>query len=265
MIKKLLILLTILFFAAIMLFAGGSIWIQRSMATPKEHDKTGQYISIEKGSTPSQIVAKLENEGIISNAMAVRIYLRTLGDASKLKAGDYRFLSPVTPLQVLAQLEKGEERSTRLVIPEGFTKFDIAKRITDWSSQRPVGSERISPNEQVDEKAILELMNDTSLIRDISPEAKDLEGYMYPSTYDVAPDATPEKIIKIMVEQFRKIWKPEWTERAKAIGHTPHEIVTIASLIETETGVTDERPIVASVIYNRLSKGIPLGIDMTNI
>jgi len=121
----------------------------------------------------------------------------------------------------------------------------------------------------VTESSVLVQMEDTSLIRDIAPEAKNLEGYMYPSTYEIptrgAPQDNSKFMIDAMVNQFRKQWKPEWTEKAKAMGRTPHEIVTIASLIETESKFANERPIVASVIYNRLAKGIPLGIDQTNV
>jgi UPF0755 protein len=106
-------------------------------------------------------------------------------------------------------------------------------------------------------------MDDTTFIKDIAPNAKNLEGYMYPSTYSFPRDSNPKDIIKTMVEQFKKDWKAEWTDEAKALGHTPAEIVTIASLIETEAGVETDRPIVASVIYNRLNKNIPLGIDQT--
>ena len=71
------------------------------------------------------------------------------------------------------------------------------------------------------------MMDDTSLIKDIAPDAKNLEGYMYPNTYNLPRDAKPADVIKIMVEQFKKTWRPEWTEQAKAIGRTPQEIVTI--------------------------------------
>lgn len=250
---------------AIAVLAGGSYWLQSSLTTPKQHDKAEQYIVIEKGSTPGQIVAKLENEGILSASLATTVYLRTFGNAAGLKAGEYRFPSPISPLEVLALLEKGEERTTRLVIPEGFTKFDIAKRIADWHNSSYSDHVTAPQPTPLSDEQVLLMMNDTSLIRDIAPEAKNLEGYMYPSTYDIPPDATPEKMIRTMVEQFRKIWKPEWTAKVKSMGRTPHEIVTIASLIETETGVPSERPIVASVIYNRINKRIPLGIDMTNI
>ena len=240
----------------LLLAAGGfGFWLQTSLTTPKLHDKAETYVTIEKGSTPSQIVAKLVAEGILDSSIATQLYLRTLGNPAGLKAGEYRFPSPITPLQILALLEKGKERSTRLVIPEGFTRFDIAKRI----------AEKFPLKEPLTEAQILALMNDTSLIRDVAPEARNLEGYMYPSTYTLSPDATADDIIKTQVEQFRKIWKPEWTEQAKAKGMTPHQVITIASLIETETAVPEERPIVASVIYNRLKKGIPLGVDQTAV
>jgi UPF0755 protein len=210
-------------------------------------------VVIEKGSTPKEIIAKLADEGIISSYTSTLIYLRTLGDSTKLQAGEYQFDSPITPLQVLKQLEKGEDRTTKITIPEGFTRFDIAKRIVEKFPQNP-------PIQDTD---VLKLMDDTTLIQDIDPKALNLEGYMYPSTYSFPREAAPKDIIKTMVEQFRKVWKPEWNDAAKALGRTPNEIVTIGSLIETESGVESERPTVASVIYNRLNKHIPLGIDQT--
>jgi UPF0755 protein len=195
----------------------------------------------------------LAGEGILANQWPTLIYLRLFGNAANLQAGEYEFESPITPLQVLKELEKGEERTIKLTIPEGYTRFDIARRIVEKFPQQP----------EVTEASVLDLMNDTTLIRDIAPEAKNLEGYMYPSTYNLSRDSKPQDVIKVLVEQFRKVWKPEWTDAAKRIGKTPHQIVTIASLIETESGVDSERPIVASVIFNRLNRGMALGIDQT--
>ena len=254
-----------LVFLAVLAVAGLSFWVFRSVNAAIAHSKANDYIKIEKGSTPREIITRLAADGIISSETATNIYLRTVGDSSKLQAGEYQFPSPISAIQVLKQLEKGEERTTKLTFPEGFTRFDIAKRIANWSVRRPdsQGSSNVTP--EFEEKRILALMDDITLIRDISPEAKNLEGYMYPSTYVIDPDSTPEKIIKTMVEQFRKFWKPEWSAQARSLGRTPHEIVTIASLIETETGVESERPIVAGIINNRLAKNIPLGIDQTNV
>lgn len=240
---------------AVLAGAGFSYWIFNSINAPHEHYKTEQFIQIEKGSTPKQIIAKLSDEGVIANYTATLIYLRVFGDASNMQAGEYQFSSPITPLQVFKELEKGETQTTKLTIPEGFTRFDIAKRIVEKFPQK-------SP---ADDKMILTLMDDVSLIRDIAPTAQNLEGYMYPSTYNLPKESAATDIIKIMVEQFKKVWKPEWTAAARSIGRSPHEVVTIASLIETETGVESERPIVAGIVNNRLARNMPLGIDQTNV
>ena len=232
---------------------GLSYWFYRELNTPVAHGGSDRFIKIEKGTAPNAIIDELSREGVIGSPLAAKIYLRLFGDASKLQAGEYQFPSPITPLGVLKELENGEARTIKLTIPEGFSRFDIAKRIAD----------RFSRTEQVDERQVLLLMEDTSLIKDIAPEAKNLEGYMYPSTYNLPLDAKPADVIKVMVEQFRKSWKPEWTEAAKARGRSVHELVTIASLIETESKFDAERKQVASVIYNRLEKRIPLGIDQT--
>ncbi|MBC7901720.1 MAG: endolytic transglycosylase MltG [Saprospiraceae bacterium] len=250
-IKALFVLLVL----AIIGVASFSYWLYSSLNSAHSHAKSHEFIIIEKGSTPGQIIEKLASEGILIGSMPTRIYLRTLGDAGNLQAGEYQFKSPITPLEVLKELEKGETQTTKLTIPEGFTQFDIAKRIAANFPQDP----------PVDDKQILSLMNDTSPIRDIAPDAKNLEGYMYPSTYTFPKQTKAEDVIRTMVEQFRKIWKPEWNARAKEMGRTPAEIVTIASLIETESKFDAERQIVASVINNRLSKNIPLGIDQTAV
>ena len=248
-------ILFVIFILLLVAVVGSSFYIYSSLNKPHQHDKTNKYIVIPKGSTPNEIIGKLNSEGVLDGELPTLIYLRTFGDSSKMQAGEYQFNSPITPLQVLKELEKGEERTTKITIPEGFTRFDIAKRI----------AEKFPGNPPMDEKQILASMNDTSLIKDFDPNAKNLEGYLYPSTYDFPRDAEPEEVIKKMVEQFFKEWKPEYTNRAKQLGRTPHEIVTLASLIETESGVESERPIVASVIYNRINKNIPLGIDQTAV
>lgn len=269
--RKLLIVVVLLGLVSAAAVGGTAFWVKRAMNSPHEHAKANEYISIEKGTAPPAVIGRLVSEGVIENGTPVMLYLRTVGDASKIKAGDYRFKSPITPLEVLADLEKGEERTTRLVIPEGFTIFDIANRIAEFTAKnQPERSGTVDRGDTgspliYTDKDVLAMLNDSSLVRDISPDAQNLEGYMYPSTYEVDPKSTPQEMIYMMVNQFRKVWKPEWTEKAKSMGRTPHEIVTIASLIETETGVPAERPIVASVIYNRLAKRIPLGIDQTNV
>jgi UPF0755 protein len=252
--KRLLVVIFVLLALGIAGLAGGSYWLSSTMNTPHEHSKANEYIKIEKGSTPKQIIDQLGAAGIIGSPTATMLYVRTAGDGSKLQAGEYQFPSPITTFQVLKQLEKGQDQTIKLTIPEGFTRFDIAKRIVEKF-----------PNAGLDDKAIVAMMDDTTPIKDISPTALNLEGYMYPTTYNLPRDAKPQDVIRATVEQFRRFWKPEWTQQAKTVGRTPHEIVTIASLIETETSVEAERPIVAGVINNRLSRGMALGIDQTNV
>lgn len=243
------------FLVSALLLGGVLYWIFSSMNNANNHAKAEEFIEIEKGSSPNQIIEKLEAEGILANKLPVQIYLRTFGNAKNLQAGEYQFSSPITPFQVLQELEKGTKRSKKLTIPEGFTRFDIAERIAEKFPTEP----------SMDKDSVLKLMDDTSLIKDFAPTAKNLEGYIYPSTYEFSLDATPRDVIERGVEQFKKTWKPEWTTRAAELGRTTHEIVTIASLIETESKFEKERQIVASVIYNRINKNIPLGIDQTAV
>ena len=235
--------------------AGAFFWVYRSLQQPNEHAKSEEYIEITKGTTPNQIISKLASEGVIKNPTATQYYLRFFGDASKLKAGDYKFRSPISDIEVLKELETGKERTLRLTIPEGWTRFEIAKRIAN-KFEGPI---------PMDDKAVLALMDNTTQIRDFDPNAKNLEGYLYPTTYDFPLDTTPEEVIKRMVGQFRKTWNPEWTLDAAKLGKTPREIVTIASLIENESKFDAERRLVSSVIYNRLERRMALGIDATNV
>src|SRR5205823_14345894 len=114
-----------------------------------------------------------------------------------------------------------------------------------------------------DANEALALMDDTSLIHDLDPTARNLEGYLYPDTYNFPPNTTPRQMIATMVQRFRQVWNGEMADAARAQAKSVRETVTIPSLVETEAKLTDERPIIASVIYNRLQRGIPLGIDST--
>lgn len=237
----------------ILVIIGFCYWIYSSLHKPYTHDKSNQYIQIPHGSSPNQIIAKLNAEGILSSQLPLKVYLKITGNGNEIQAGEYQFNSPITPLQVLDELKNGRLRTVKLTIPEGFTRFDIAKRIAEQFPQ-PDG-----------ETAALKLMDDVSLIKDIAPEAKNLEGYMYPNTYDFPRAATTQAIIKEMVDEFRKVWKPEYANQAAKLKMKPYQIITIASLVETESRLNDERPVIASVIYNRLKKGMPLGIDQTAV
>lgn len=252
--KYIKVLIVLLFLSATAL-GGVSYWLYNSLNSAVEHEKADSFITIEKGTSPNKILGQLANNGILKNQTATQIYLRTFGDASKLQAGEYQFPSPITPLEVLEELSKGKERTIKLTIPEGWTRFEISKRIAKLFPMEPAA----------DDKAILTMMNDTSLIKDFDPKAENLEGYLYPTTYEFPIGSEPKEVIERMVDQFKSTWKPEWTLEAQKLDKSNREIVTIASLIENESKFAKERRIVSSVIYNRLNKQMALGIDATNV
>jgi UPF0755 protein len=242
----------ILLIIAVLLLAGGASagWVYSELRRPISHNKSRQYIEIPRGSSPSSIVKKLADEGIIKHEWPLKIYLKATGRGSTLKAGEYDFPSPVSPLAVLAKLQQGERRLTRLTIPEGWTRWDIAKAMV-----------QVPELHLESEAQALELMNNVSLISDLDPEAKNLEGYLFPDTYEFAADTSAAELIGMMVNRFRDVWKSELTASASSLSMSTREIVTTASIIETEAKLDEERPIVASVIYNRLRKEIPLAVD----
>jgi UPF0755 protein len=235
----------------IILVTGGlGFWVYRNLKTPIQHTKSQQYIEIPLGSSPSFIIDKLVSEGVLRSAWPLKLYLKVSGNSANLKAGEYRFPSPISPLGVVAKLKQGERRLNRFTVIEGWTRWDIA------NSMVKVPEFELSSADEA-----LKLMDDVSLISDLDPTAKNLEGYLFPDTYEFAPDSRAEDLIQMMVKRFRAVWKPEWREKARARNMTPREIVVTASLIETEAKLAEERPLMASVIYNRLKIGMPLGID----
>ncbi len=230
------------------------IWIYHDLNTPVAHSKRGQYIEIPKGSSPAAVVSKLAAEGIIKREWPFRLYLKLTSKGTEVRAGEYDFPSPISPLGVFAKLREGQQRLNRFTVVEGWTRWDIANAMS-----------RIPELHLEDSNAALLLMDDVSLIKDIDPTAPNLEGYLYPDTYEFPRDTKPAEIINTLVKRFHKEWKPEWSQRARELRMSPREIVTMASLIETEAKLSDERPLIASVIYNRLEKNVALGVDSTLI
>lgn len=243
-----------LFCSLILCSVGFLVWARYELVTPIEHSQENQFIEIPRGSTPDEIVARLEALGVIRRGWLFRLYLRLTDSGPRLKAGEYRFPSPISPFEVLTKLQEGGQRLSRLTIIEGWTRWDIAALLVRIPELKLNGTDEA-----------LALMDDTSLIKDIDPDAKNLEGYLFPDTYNFPPDATPKQVIETMVRRFRQVWGELSAKHPLPTDRSPKEIVTVASLVETEAKLHDERPLVASVIYNRLRNGMPLGIDSTVI
>lgn len=243
----------ILALAALLIFSAIGLWwwARRELRSPVTHNYSREYVEIPRGSSVEQIVDDLQRRGVVRRKWPLMIYLRATGGGDRLKAGEYTFPSPISPLQVLQKLEEGQQRLSKFTVIEGWTRWDIARAL-----------ERL-PEPEITEAEALKMMNDTSLIKDIDPQAENLEGYLYPDTYSFPPGTSPARMIKLMVERFKTTWQ---AKRAARVGGanaelSPRRVVTIASLIETEAKLDKDRPLVSSVIYNRLNKGMTLGID----
>ena len=247
-------ILLVSLFGVLITAAVSAVWVYRDLHTPIKHTKQGHYVEIPRGSSPTAVVTKLAAEGIIKHKWPFILYLKFNSNGSQLKAGDYDFPSPISPLGVFARLRTGEQRLIRLTIVEGWTRWDISNAMC-----------KIPELNLTDAAAALPLMNNVSLISDLDPTATNLEGYLFPDTYDFPPDTKPAAVVAIMVKRFRKEWKPESSQRASTLKLSTREVVTAASLIETEAKLSEDRPLVASVIYNRLKIGMPLAVDSSVI
>lgn len=231
---------------------GFGAWMYRDLHAPVAHTRAGDYIVITRGSTPDGIAEKLVAEGVLRRKWPLLLYIKTAGQAKTIRAGEYRFPSPISALGVLRKLQEGEQRLSRFTVIEGWTRWDIADSLA-----------QLNELQLKDSAEALKLMDDTSLIRDLDPEAENLEGYLFPATYSFPTGTKAPPIIETMVKRFRQTWTPERGEKARALNMTPRQIVIVASLIETEAKLKDERPLIASVIYNRLNRKIALGVDST--
>jgi UPF0755 protein len=198
------------------------------------------FVEIAPGTSSDRIAAELEAAGIVRSRYAfdaVRLWKH-----GTLKAGEYRFDHPAPVTEIYARIERGDVYTIEVTIPEGASVFDIATRL----EQAGLGAGKDFVAAQAAQ---------ASLIADLDPGAKSLEGYLFPDTYRFQRKATPAQVATAMVRRFR-------TEAA-AMGLTSdlHRVVTLASLVERETAIDGERPLVASVFENRLEKKMPLATD----
>lgn len=230
---------------------GGAVWVRRTVKQPITHPSADRIISIEQGTGTQAIIARLAEAGIVRHPTALKIYLK-LSSRAALKAGDYRFASPISPLQAIEKIERAEVVLERVTIPEGFNRFEIAETLAAKTGKAT-------------EEEFLKLTEDQTDIENIAPTARNLEGYLFPDTYNYSAKTTPEELIHAMVSRFEEVFTPEWATRASELGLTVHQVVTLASLVEEEARVPEERPLVASVFINRLARGMPLASDPTFI
>ena len=202
------------------------------------------FVQVVPGMGSRTIAAALADRGIIRSRYA--FYLWHLVRGGTLKAGEYRFEDRVPLTTVYNRLVRGDVYTRSVTIPEGFNLFDIGQAMEDA---------------QLASKAsfLAAATQNVTLIADLDPHAKNLEGYLFPDTYRFPRHLPPSQILGAMVRRFRQ------ASASLGVEGNYHRIVTLASLVEKETPVAADRPLVASVMVNRLNKDIPLMTDPTVI
>lgn len=235
---------------------GGWMWLQSAIDRPHRHDAAKRTITIEPGASSGEIITRLNREGILDGELPTKLWMKFLAGGKAFKAGDYEFKSPISPRQVIAQLVGGNVTTRQFTIPEGYNQFDIATAIAglDGLKEAPM-----SPG------AVLAMFRKTAIVADLDPDAKDLEGYLFPDTYEYTASTTREKLVETMVKRFRKVYSADWQDRAKQLGMTTRQVMSLASLIEKEAKVDSERELISQVFHKRLKMGAPLACDPTVI
>jgi len=225
------------FLLLILTVGGWFAWALLTLVTPPGQ----RFVLLHPGYSTRRIAHELKSSGVIRSDEAFIIWTY-LNRAHSLKAGEYLFEKDANVIDVHNRLVRGDVYVHTVVIPEGYNIFDISEAVQEAG----LGSAQ---------DFLKVATSDTPLIADLAPNAKTLEGYLFPNTYEFTRTQSVEEIAAAMVKQFRQV--------AHEIGLSAdiESTVTMASIVEKETAVPDERPLVASVYYNRMEKRIPLQAD----
>lgn len=210
-----------------------------------------RQVNIPSGLDVDNITRLLFDNGIISSRNKFKLYVRLRGAGARLKAGEYQFTTFMSPRDVLEKLLKGERILKKITVPEGFTMRQVAGLM----AEHHLGSY----------EEILALMKNRDFIKELGIDAPTLEGYLFPDTYLYSSTQGPRDIIKEMVRQFNEHFEKIWENRAPDNPLSRYEILILASMVEKEAMVDEERPLIAGVFMNRLKKGMLLQCDPTVI
>lgn len=242
-------LITVAIFG-VLLAIGAGWFFWRAVREPyKGYTEQKKRVEIRRGLRTAAILQHLQKEGVLRDEWIPLVYMKLLRGRDSLKAGVYEFDKPLSPVDVIDKLARGEVSLASITIREGLDRFTVGKLFADAG----FGTE--------DEWK--KITGEADLIRDIAPDADSLEGYLFPDTYKFDPGTPVTTIVRAMVANFRKHWGSEMA--FITTGLDPHQTVTLASIVETEARLPQERPVVASVYVNRVNKRMLLGADPTVI
>jgi UPF0755 protein len=240
------------FVILILAIAGSGAWIYFGLDRPyKGYAAEEQFVDIPPGAGTGSIGKRLAQAGVIRDTLSFRIELARAGTGRRLQAGEYRFDRPMTVREVVAKIARGDVYLRPITFREGLTIRQMSELFE---------SKGFGPRSE-----FVTAASDARLIHRLDPAARDLEGYLFPDTYTLPRSTTASQLITRMVEGFQTVLTPVLRAQAEARGLNVRELVTLASIIEKETGGTAERSLVAAVYANRLRIGMRLQGDPTVI
>jgi UPF0755 protein len=224
----------------------GAAWWHETVLPKIAEGAPAVRLVVPPGASAEAIARQLHALGLVRHPLVFRVLAQVRGKGAQLKAGEYALSGPLSLEGVLDVLARGEVARRDLTVPEGRSLEEIGALV----AAQGIGLE-----------AFLVAARDPAPVRDLDPEAADLEGYLFPDTYDVprAPEA-PRALVRRMAQRFREVIGPELPRIAER-GLTVRQVVTLASIVELETASAPERPRIAAVFLNRLEKGMPLQTD----
>jgi UPF0755 protein len=219
------------------------------LATAPGTGKNPQLFDFGEGQSLKKFAFALEERKVVSSARMLVLYARLRGDDARVKAGYYQLSDGMTPTEILRRMVAGEVYVHRFAVPEGYSVYQIA--------------ELLAGRHLFDRKQFLLACFSRPLLKELGINGKSVEGYLYPSTYDITPNMSVADLIRLMVGQFDKVYARDFAQPAKDVRLSKTEIITLASMIEKEAVRPEERPLIASVFHNRLQRKMPLQSDPT--
>lgn len=228
-----------------------AIHVYITFFTPASRDSSVKLVYVQKGTSFRVVASNLEKAGVVKDSDSLVWAASLLGAYKKIKAGEYELMATMTPMEVLEILIKGRVKRHLVTIPEGYNVREVALVLS--------AAGLADPDEFV-KKA-----TDARLVASLGLEGETLEGYLFPDTYEFTKGMGTDELIARMVEKFRAVYFPVFSEQAKKDGLSMRKVLTLASIIEKETGAPEERPLISAVFRNRLKKGIRLQSDPTVI
>jgi UPF0755 protein len=228
--------------------AAASLWFRDAVYFDRSLPVAEVSVAVPDGSSFGDAVAALDRAGALAHPLAFRLLARLRQDEGDIAAGEYRIPAHATSDEILRRLVRGEIDAKWVTFPEGFTAREMGARLADAQLAGPDAFRRYAQTHGIELDGV---------------RTPTLEGYLFPSTYLVPIGAPVERIAGMLVDQFRAELPPDAGARARALGVTVPQVITIASLIEREAKADDERPLMAGVYYNRLRAGMALDVDAT--